>query len=75
MNLELLFAIAYLALGQFWWRRIVTASAALTEPEGWRQELIVAEIRGDLALLIGKGTFILLWPLALCVGWISSRLQ
>lgn len=67
-------AIAYLALGLLWWRRIVIASPAPGQPAEWRKDLIEANARSDVALLIAKGTFILLWPLALGIGWLSARL-
>ena len=68
-------AIAYLALGQFWWQRIVFASPAPDQHEQWRKDLIEADARSDVALLVAKGTFILLWPLALGIGWLSARLR
>ncbi|MFN8684168.1 hypothetical protein ACDP63_24080 [Paracoccus sp. P2] len=67
-------AIIYLALGLFWWRRIVIACPAPGQPEEWRKDLIEADARSDVALLLAKGTFILLWPLALGMGWLSARL-
>lgn len=67
-------AIVYLAIGLFWWRRIIIAHPAQTQPEKWRKDLIEADVRSDVALLIAKGTFILLWPLALGFGWLLARL-
>jgi len=67
-------AIIYLALGLFCWRRIVIACPAPGQPEEWRKDLIEADARSDVALLLAKGTFILLWPLALGMGWLSARL-
>lgn len=67
-------AIIYLAFGLFWWRRIVITCPAPNQPEEWHRDLIEADARSDVALLVAKGTFILLWPLALGVGWLSARL-
>lgn len=68
-----LLSFAYLAFGQFWWQRIVFASPAPDQTEQWRKDLIEADARSDIALLIAKGTFILLWPLALAFGWVWAR--
>lgn len=63
----------YLAAGEFWWRRIVVPGPVRYEPEKSRLELANAAMRGDVALLIAKGTFILLWPMALFSGWLMAR--
>lgn len=65
--------LIYLATGGFWWRRIVLPGPARGEPEGWRVDLADADARGEVALLIAKGTFVLLWPLALFGGWLWVR--
>lgn len=62
-----LFATLYLLAGAFWWHRIVLPGPALAEPEDWRVDLAQAALHGDIAFLVAKGTFVLLWPLAL--GW------
>lgn len=83
--LVLILAVAlYLASGRFWWRRIVSPGPAPqiadmladrpTDEGHWRADLTAAEARGHLACLIPKATFIMLWPLALSVGWLSARL-
>lgn len=68
-------AIAHLALGLFWWHRIVISGPASDQPEELREDLIEADARSDVALLVAKGTFILLWPLALAYGFLSARLN
>lgn len=60
------------ASGQFCWRRIVLPSPATDNPEQWHIEFADAEARGDLACLIAKATFVLLWPFALGVGWLTG---
>lgn len=77
--------IPYLLLGNLWWRRIVlpksgSVPAEWDEPTDdgvrhWRQEAKAAEARGDIALLIVKATFVLLWPLALAFGFVWARID
>lgn len=67
-------AALYLATGAFWWRRIVLPGPVLGEPEGWRVDLAHSAQRGDFALLIVKGTFVVLWPIVLVLGWLTARI-
>ncbi|MGA0615654.1 hypothetical protein [Paracoccus sp. KR1-242] len=70
-----LIIIAYLALGCYWWKRIAIAIPSNAQPEKWQTDLINADLRGDIALLVVKGIFVLFWPLALFLGWLSARLR
>ena len=72
--LALALVALYIFLGAFWWRRIVLPGPVTGEPEDWRLGLALAARRGDIALLMAKGTFVLLWPLALGWGWVSARI-
>lgn len=77
-NSALLFVCiaVYLAIGLLCWRRIVLTPTPC-EPSGgeeWRRDIIAADARGDISLLIVKGTFIPLWPLVLIFGWSWARL-
>lgn len=64
--------VFYIVLGAFWWHRIVVPGPAC-EPEDWRLDLAQAAQRGDVALLIVKGAFVLMWPLALGAGWMLAK--
>lgn len=63
----------YLYAGAVWWGRIVLSKGALGEAESWRTDLVTADARGDVALLLVKGGFVMLWPLVLAAGWMASR--
>ncbi len=69
------FAILYLIAGALWWRAIVLPGPAQGEPEDWRADLAQANTRGDIAFLIAKGTFVLLWPLVLGGAWLAARAE
>lgn len=64
----------YLAAGAFWWRRIVLPGPTLDEPEEWRVDLAHSAQRGDVALLMAKGRFLVLWPIVLALGWVTTRI-
>ena len=68
-------SVFYLAAGGFWWHRIVLPGPLPGKAEDWRGDLAQASQRGDISLLIVKGTFVLLWPLALGWGWVSAKLH
>ena len=73
----------YLLLGHVFWRKTVLpvgplpradhAEAADEAVRAWQHEARVAEARGDVALLVVKAAFVLLWPLALAYGFIWVR--
>jgi hypothetical protein len=66
-----LFALAKAMFIDAWNMRL--AEAAEEAVRAWQHEAIAAEARGDVALLIVKATSVLLWPLAMVVGFIWTK--
>jgi hypothetical protein len=82
MTVTLLTAAAlYSFVGWSLWRRIILPASPAPAPalppdlRAWQANAILAEARGDLALLLPKATFVLVWPLALAFGVIAARLN
>lgn len=74
-GIALFLAVTYVSIGWLCWRRIVVSPRSPCHAEEWWQELVEADARGDLALLCVKGLFVLTWPAALGIGWVTARLD
>lgn len=73
-------ALLYAVCGWALWRIVVLPSkpsgelSSDREVMAWRRDARQAEARGEIAMMLPKATFVLLWPIAIAFGFVIARI-